>query len=76
MDCIESSGLTHAILSSAGIGLWTIELDEGKPPRMYADKALLQIFGFPDEILPEDLYNYGVITLTSRITNHLPNLSI
>lgn len=57
MDCIESSGLTHAILSSAGIGLWTIELDEGKPPRMYADKALLQIFGFPDEILPEDLYN-------------------
>ena len=57
MDCLESSDLTHAILSSAGIGLWTIELDEGKPPRMYADKAFLQILGFPEETLPEDLYN-------------------
>ena len=57
MDCIESSDLTHAILSSAGLGLWTIELDDGKPPRMYADKAFLQILGLPDETLPEDLYN-------------------
>ena len=57
MDYSESSGLTHAILSSAGVGLWTIELDEGKPPRMYADKAFLQILGLPDETLPEDLYN-------------------
>ena len=57
MDCLESSDLTHAILSSAGVGLWTIELDEGKPPRMYADKAFLQILGFPEETLPEDLYN-------------------
>lgn len=57
MDCLESSDLTHAILSSAGVGLWTIEVDEGRPPRMYADKALLQILGFPEETLPEDLYN-------------------
>lgn len=57
MDCLESSDLTHAILSSAGVGLWVIEVDEGRPPRMYADKALLQILGFPEETLPEDLYN-------------------
>jgi signal transduction histidine kinase/ActR/RegA family two-component response regulator len=57
MDCLESSDLTHAILSSAGVGLWMLELDEGKPPRMYADKALLQMLGFPEETLPEDLYN-------------------
>ena len=57
MDCLESSDLTHAILSSAGVGLWIIEVDEGRPPRMYADKALLQILGFPEETLPEDLYN-------------------
>ena len=57
MDYSESSGLTHAILSSAGVGLWTIELDEGKPPRMYADNATLQILGLPEETLPEDLYN-------------------
>ena len=57
MDCLESSDLTHAILSSAGVGMWMIELDSGKPPRMYADKAFLQILGFPEETLPEDLYN-------------------
>ena len=57
MDCLESSDLTHAILSSAGVGLWVIEVDEGHPPRMYADKALLQILGFHEETLPEDLYN-------------------
>ena len=57
MDCLESSDLTHAILSSAGLGLWTIELDDGKPPRLYADKAFLQTLGLPEETLPEDLYN-------------------
>ncbi len=57
MDCLESSDLTHAILSSAGVGLWVIEVDEGRTPRMYADKTLLQILGFPEETLPEDLYN-------------------
>ena len=57
MDCLETSDLTHALLSSAGVGLWTIELDSGKPPRMYADKAFLQILGLPEETLPEDLYN-------------------
>ena len=57
MDGLESSDLMHAILSSAGLGLWTIELDDGKPPRMYADKAFLQTLGLPEETLPEDLYN-------------------
>ena len=57
MDCLETSDLTHALLSSAGVGLWTIELDDGKSPRMYADKAFLQILGLPEETLPEDLYN-------------------
>ena len=57
MDGLESSDLMHAILSSAGLGLWTIELDDGKPPRMYADKAFLQTLGLPEETPPEDLYN-------------------
>ena len=57
MNCLQSSELTRAILSSAGIGLWMIELDEGKPPRMYADKAFLLTLGLPEETLPEDLYN-------------------
>ena len=57
MDCLETSDLTHALLSSAGVGLWTIELDDGKSPRMYADKAYLQMLGISEDISPEDLYN-------------------
>ena len=57
MDCLETSDLTHAILSSAGVGLWSIELDSGKSPRMYADKAFLQMLGLSDNIPAEDLYN-------------------
>ena len=57
MDCFETSDLTHALLSSAGVGLWTIELDDGKSPRMYGDKAFLQMLGIPEETSPEDLYN-------------------
>lgn len=57
MDSLETSDLTHAILSSAGVGLWTIELDSGKSPRMYADKAFLQMLGLSEDIPAEDLYN-------------------
>ena len=57
MDCLETSDLTHTLLSSAGVGLWTIELDDGKSPRMYADKAYLQMLGISEDISPEDLYN-------------------
>ena len=57
MDILGTSDLTRAILSSAGIGWWIVEFDEGRPPRMYADTATLQILGLPEETLPEDLYN-------------------
>jgi len=57
MASFETSNLTHAILSSAGVGLWTIELDSGKSPRMYADKAFLEILSVPEDTPPEDLYN-------------------
>ena len=34
------------ILTNAKIGLWAIEMDEGKEPRMYFDDVAREITGF------------------------------
>ncbi len=44
------------ILHEAQTGLWAIELEEGKEPRMYADKAMLELLGFAGEPSPEECY--------------------
>ena len=33
------------ILYDAKIGLWHIEMDEGKPERMYANRPMLELLG-------------------------------
>ncbi len=44
------------ILYEAKIGLWYIEIDEGMPPRMYADCAMLELLGLEENPTPEDCY--------------------
>ena len=44
------------ILQEAQTGLWAIELEEGREPRMYADKAMLEVLGFTGEPSPEECY--------------------
>lgn len=44
------------LLQDAQTGLWAIELDEGNPPRMYADKAMLDLLGYEEEPSPEECY--------------------
>lgn len=56
MNLLETSDVTHGILSNANIGLWAIELDEGQPPRMYADEKMLQLLGVDRPLSPEELY--------------------
>lgn len=46
------------VLVEAQTGLWAIELDEGKPPRMYADHAMLGLLGLSAEPTPEDCYQH------------------
>ena len=44
------------ILTNAKIGLWAIEMDEGKEPRMYFDDVARQITGFYEDMTPEECY--------------------
>lgn len=46
------------ILNDAKIGLWYIEIDEGKPARMYANRAMLELLGLEDTPSPEECYSH------------------
>ncbi|MBO2517484.1 MAG: hypothetical protein CW338_09500, partial [Clostridiales bacterium] len=45
------------ILTKANVGLWAFELDEGRPPRMYADEAMLGLLGLKEQVPPEQIYH-------------------
>lgn len=51
------------ILHEAQTGLWAIEMEDGREPRMYADKVMLELLGFEGEPSPEECYRcwYGRI---------------
>ena len=44
------------ILEGARTGIWTIEMEEGCPPRMYTDRTMRILLGVPDGIEPEECY--------------------
>ena len=46
-------GVVHTMLQEAKIGLWCVEYDENKPPRLYADDTFLSMMGMPSGISPE-----------------------
>ena len=46
------------ILEGARTGIWTIELEEGCRPRMYADQTMRSLLGVSDEIEPEECYQH------------------
>ncbi len=40
-----------------GFGIWAIELEQGKKPRMYVDFMMRQLLGVDDTITPEECYD-------------------
>ena len=54
----QSHDQLQIIKNSMCVGLWTIELDTGMAPKMYADKVMRGILGVPDTIAPEDCYTF------------------
>ena len=53
---LEARQTLEDILEGARTGIWTIELEEGRPPRMYADRTMRILLGAPDGIGPEECY--------------------
>jgi len=53
---LEARQSLEDILEGARTGIWTIELEEGCQPRMYADRTMRILLGVPDEIEPQECY--------------------
>ncbi len=53
---LEARQSLENILEGARTGIWTIELEEGCPPRMYTDRTMRLLLGVPDDIRPEECY--------------------
>ena len=57
MTKLGSTDLSASIQDTARIGLWAFEIDEGKPPRMYVDDAMLGLIGLKEQTTPEETYH-------------------
>ena len=55
---LEGRRSLEDILEGARTGIWTIELEEGCQPRMYADRTMRILLGVPDNIGPEECYKH------------------
>ena len=55
---LEARQSLEDILEGARTGIWTIELEDGCPPRMYADRTMRILLGVPEEIEPEACYRH------------------
>lgn len=53
---LEARQSLEGILEGARTGIWSIELEEGCQPRMYADRTMRILLGVPDGIEPEECY--------------------
>ena len=45
-----------AILHASRMGMWRVEMEEGKPPRFYADEVMDELLGIDREITPEERF--------------------
>lgn len=55
---LEGRRSLEDILEGARTGIWTIELEEGCPPRMYADRTMRILLGVSTKINPEECYQH------------------
>lgn len=49
---------TNEFLKNVRIGLWRIEVEEGKLPRFYADEVMDELLGITEEITPEERFAF------------------
>ena len=47
---------TKEILRASQMGMWCVEMEEGKPPRFYADEVMDELLGIARDITPEERF--------------------
>ncbi len=56
MNKFNDPGMMSAFLHETMIGLWKVEIDEGKEPRMYANQTMLELLGLEEMPSPEECF--------------------
>ena len=55
---IQDISTMHDVLHESMTGLWIIELEDGRPPRMFADQTMMELLGLKEETTPEQCYEH------------------
>ncbi len=55
---LEARQSLEDILEGARTGIWTIEMEDGCQPRMYADRTMRILLGVSDDVEPEECYRH------------------
>lgn len=55
---LENISVIENILRDSQVGLWCIEMDEGKPPRLYGNTAFFEMLGMDASLSPEERYSF------------------
>ncbi len=50
-------GEPYEILTEVKAGIWVIEVESGKYPKMYTDRAMREVLGVSEELTPEQCYD-------------------
>ena len=53
---LENNYMLYEILKNAQMGIWVIEIEDEKNPRMYGDREMLRLLGIKEEISAEECY--------------------
>ncbi len=56
---------TKEILRASQMGMWCVEMEEGKPPRFYADEVMDELLGIDRDITPEERFVFHRSRITS-----------
>ena len=54
----ESISYLQDILRDSMIGMWRIEMDDGKPPRLFTDETFQKMMGMDDGLSPQESYRF------------------
>ena len=55
---VDNLPAVQDILCDSGIGLWCIEMDDGKAPRVYVDDTFRETMGMDASLSPEESYRF------------------
>ena len=53
---IQDISTMHDVLHESKTGLWIIEIEDGRQPRMFADQTMMDLMGLKTVVTPEKCY--------------------